>query len=450
MISPGEQQLLFEQMIRQRLNQQQQQQQDGQYLQIKHRPPIRGKNIITPYNGMDSKNLTKNSMIISDGLRPLSLSSSSSLLLQPKKPNESMIMIQTINPLNLELPRYEAVANVHSNQYDSSNLLLPSSSSLSSSAISKNSRLSIINPNRLKRSTSSDTFISTDYSTDSKKKKGLRKRIWQNFIVLLKGNPKMKKYYLIAGFLFLFSIVVNFILYDPIQDLIMNWQLQLGPDKFFYSFGWATVPIPVYLHIYLFDIRNPNQYLNGDRPNIKEIGPFVFQVGRRRKVVEWTEHTVIFNELFDAELLVDQSYPINTTMHTINIPIFGTTSWIYYWMRRYKIRLIEPIIQNIISIALQVFGERLITETTPWEVLWGRPVNLLRFLNTILIPLKSLNLPLPDFSDLISSYGNYKLSNNSFSIIGLFVGNEFGPMEHYRHNYKRYKTNEVRKILGET
>lgn len=119
-------------------------------------------------------------------------------------------------------------------------------------------------------------------------------------------------------------------------------------------------------------------------------------------------------------------------------------------MKRYKIRLIEPIIQNIISIALQVFGERLITETTPWEVLWGRPVNLLRFLNTILIPLKSLNLPLPDFSDLISSYGNYKLSNNSFSTIGLFVGNEFGPMEHYRHNYKRYKTNEVRKILGET
>lgn len=57
----------------------------------------------------------------------------------------------------------------------------------------------------------------------------------------------------------------------------MNWQLQLGPDKFFYSFGWAIVPIPIYLHIYLFDIRNPNQYLNGDRPNIKEIGPFVFQ-----------------------------------------------------------------------------------------------------------------------------------------------------------------------------
>ncbi|OTF80547.1 hypothetical protein BLA29_010999, partial [Euroglyphus maynei] len=107
-------------------------------------------------------------------------------------------------------------------------------------------------------------------------------------------------------------------------------------------------------------------------------------------------------------------------------------------MKRFKLRFIEPIIQNIVTIALQVFGERLITEITPWEVLFGRPVNILRFIDKIFAPIKSLNLPLPDLDALLTTYGNYKLLNHTFSIIGLLMGNEFGPLEHYRHNYGKH------------
>nr|XP_046909604.1 lysosome membrane protein 2-like isoform X3 [Dermatophagoides farinae]XP_046909606.1 lysosome membrane protein 2-like isoform X3 [Dermatophagoides farinae] len=214
--------------------------------------------------------------------------------------------------------------------------------------------------------------------------------------------------------------------------------------------GWLSPPISLYVHIYLFDIRNPQQYLDGARPNIKEIGPFIFRVGRKRRINEWTEQTVIFNEEFDADLMIDESYPVNITMNMINAPILCTVSWIYYWMKYYRIPFIEPIIQNVVAISLQVFGEHLVSETTPWEILFGRPVNILRFLDKILSPIKSLNLPLPDFGQMLSTFGNYKLTNHSFSIIGLLMSNEFGPLEHYRRNYGRFKTNEVRSILGQT
>lgn len=85
--------------------------------------------------------------------------------------------------------------------------------------------------------------------------------------------------------------------------------------------GWLSPPISLYVHIYLFDIRNPQQYLDGARPNIKEIGPFIFRVGRKRRINEWTEQTVIFNEEFDADLMIDESYPVNITMNMINAPI---------------------------------------------------------------------------------------------------------------------------------
>jgi len=39
---------------------------------------------------------------------------------------------------------------------------------------------------------------------------------------------------------------------------------------------WRNVPIPIYLKIYLFNVSNPIEVLNGSYPKLNEIGPFVY------------------------------------------------------------------------------------------------------------------------------------------------------------------------------
>ncbi|OTF80698.1 hypothetical protein BLA29_012436, partial [Euroglyphus maynei] len=136
-------------------------------------------------------------------------------------------MVQTISPLNSELSRYETLANVNNNNnnyvyatpYDSNNIPPPPPPPPRSTEILKNSGLLMNNHNHLKRSVSSDSYISSSKTNIKSKIQGLRYRIGQSLSDFVKGNPKMKKYYLIAGFLFIFGFIFNLIVFDPIVEL---------------------------------------------------------------------------------------------------------------------------------------------------------------------------------------------------------------------------------------
>lgn len=40
---------------------------------------------------------------------------------------------------------------------------------------------------------------------------------------------------------------------------------------------WQDLPADVYCDIYLYEIRNGKQFLGGQKPNLLEHGPFIFE-----------------------------------------------------------------------------------------------------------------------------------------------------------------------------
>ena len=48
---------------------------------------------------------------------------------------------------------------------------------------------------------------------------------------------------------------------------------------------WANVTVPIYFSIYIFNVTNPNEFMAGEKPIVKEVGPFTF-IQKRRKLIQ--------------------------------------------------------------------------------------------------------------------------------------------------------------------
>ena len=40
---------------------------------------------------------------------------------------------------------------------------------------------------------------------------------------------------------------------------------------------WKEIPIPFYLSVYFFDVMNPSEILKGEKPQVRERGPYVYR-----------------------------------------------------------------------------------------------------------------------------------------------------------------------------
>jgi len=41
--------------------------------------------------------------------------------------------------------------------------------------------------------------------------------------------------------------------------------------------NWETIPDSMYLQFYLFNLENPKEIITGEKPKVKEMGPYVYQ-----------------------------------------------------------------------------------------------------------------------------------------------------------------------------
>lgn len=40
---------------------------------------------------------------------------------------------------------------------------------------------------------------------------------------------------------------------------------------------WKEIPVPFYLSVYFFDVVNPSAILSGEKPQVRERGPYVYR-----------------------------------------------------------------------------------------------------------------------------------------------------------------------------
>ncbi|XP_054166724.1 protein croquemort-like [Oppia nitens] len=105
---------------------------------------------------------------------------------------------------------------------------------------------------------------------------------------------------------------------------IIDSKVILTPDGESYRL-WRDLPVPIYLKFYLFNVTNAQQIQSsGAKPELKQIGPFVYRVNVRKDGVNFTDgyQSVTFNELmtyhFDRQLSVDD---LSLKITTLNSPL---------------------------------------------------------------------------------------------------------------------------------
>lgn len=182
--------------------------------------------------------------------------------------------------------------------------------------------------------------------------------------------------------LFLLSIscsVLSFLIYviDPVK-LILDYKLQLAPDSLIFEL-WKKPPIDIYIKVYIFNITNAEEFLEGDaKLKFEEIGPYVYQEFLENENITWHENgTISFipvrKIVYRPEMSIGN--PEDDWVEVPNIPMLGFFSTIHNagFFVNYPLTSLTNVLQSKPILHLNVH-----------EYLWGYEDPLIRLASGIL------------------------------------------------------------------
>jgi len=74
--------------------------------------------------------------------------------------------------------------------------------------------------------------------------------------------------------------LIGGLLYLTLPDLIksgLKSQLQITEEPNEFTKMWTKVPFPAQLSVHLFTITNPDEFTNGAKARLKEMGPYTYE-----------------------------------------------------------------------------------------------------------------------------------------------------------------------------
>uniref|UniRef100_A0A3P8SI52 Scavenger receptor class B member 2 n=1 Tax=Amphiprion percula TaxID=161767 RepID=A0A3P8SI52_AMPPE len=159
--------------------------------------------------------------------------------------------------------------------------------------------------------------------------------------------------------------------------------------------AWENPPAPIYMQFYFFNLTNPLEVLDGDRPAVVEIGPYTYREHRPMEQVVFhdngTKVTAVNTKTYIFQRNMSRG-PESDLIRTVNIPAMTV-------MERFKDNSFEA---NLISAYMKSQGEGLFTTRTVGELLWGYEDGLL----------KAFKLLSPDLDDVFGLFYKTNASND--------------------------------------
>lgn len=203
--------------------------------------------------------------------------------------------------------------------------------------------------------------------------------------------------------------VTGFTLY-PVMDRVIqnkiNEKLVLKPDTEV-SKQWQDPAVPIYLQFFMFDVANPREARQGERPFVVQKGPYSYREHRPKKNITWHSKTasVTYNEemsfVFDAETSCDSCDPFTDSVTTVNIPLMVLAE---------AVAKLPSIVRKFVSTLFDGFKENLFTRRRVHELIWGYPDPMFEAYNNLRKDLPSfVQKYLPEINPIIALQ-----QNNSF------------------------------------
>ncbi|XP_014388831.1 PREDICTED: scavenger receptor class B member 1 [Myotis brandtii] len=165
---------------------------------------------------------------------------------------------------------------------------------------------------------------------------------------------------------------------------------------------WKEIPVPFYLSVYFFDVVNPSEVLQGQKPQVRERGPYVYREYRHKDNITFNDNdTVSFLEYRRFEFQPHKSNGLESDY--INIPNIMVLS--AAMMMETK----PMALKILMTMAFSSLRQRAFMNRTVGEVMWGYDDPLVSLVNKYL----------PGMFPMKGKFGLFAELNNSNS--GLFT-----------------------------
>lgn len=189
------------------------------------------------------------------------------------------------------------------------------------------------------------------------------------------------------------SLVLTSVFPHLVQSMVKKQVvLKNGTDAFE---AWKDPPAHIYMQFYFFNLTNPQEVLDGERPAVVEIGPYTYREYRPMEQIDFqdngTKVTAVNSKTYIFQRNMSRG-PESDLIRTVNIPAMTV-------MERFKDNSLEA---NLISAYMRGTGKGLFTTRTVGELLWGYEDGLL----------KALKVVRPDLDDVFGLFYKNNASND--------------------------------------
>ncbi|XP_059532238.1 scavenger receptor class B member 1 isoform X1 [Myotis daubentonii] len=206
------------------------------------------------------------------------------------------------------------------------------------------------------------------------------------------------------GVLGLLCAVLGAVMIVSVPSLIREQILKnvrIDPSSLTFDM-WKEIPVPFYLSVYFFDVVNPNEVLQGQKPQVRERGPYVYREYRHKDNITFNDNdTVSFLEYRSFEFQPLKSSGLESDY--INMPNILVLSAAMMMEKK------PMALKMLMTLAFSSLRQRAFMNRTVGEVMWGYDDPLVSLVNKYL----------PGVFPIKGKFGLFAELNNSNS--GLFT-----------------------------
>ncbi|XP_014718084.1 scavenger receptor class B member 1 isoform X3 [Equus asinus] len=183
------------------------------------------------------------------------------------------------------------------------------------------------------------------------------------------------------------------------QQVLKN--VRIDPSSLSFDM-WKQIPVPFYLSVYFFHVLNPNEVLQGGKPQVQERGPYVYREFRHKSNITFNDNdTVSFLEYRSFQFQPHKSRGLESDYIVIpNILVMSAAMMMEDRPMSLKLMM---------TLAFTTLGERAFMNRTVGEIMWGYEDPLMNLINKYF----------PNMFPFKGKFGLFAELNNSNS--GLFT-----------------------------